>query len=153
MKALVIYDSVFGNTEKVARAIGTALGSAGEVPVLQVRSVKPAQLTGLEVLFIGSPTRQFRATPAITEFLAALPDGALKGVKAAAFDTRIRPWNPLVRLIIDRGGYADKIIAAELIRLGAVQPVPSAAFIVVKSEGPLKAGELERAAEWVKNIL
>ena len=152
MKALVIFDSVFGNTEKVARAIGGALGSAAEVPVLQVGSVKPAQLAGLEYLFIGSPTRQFRATPAITEFLAALPDGALKGVKAAAFDTRIHLKNPLTRFIVNRGGYADKIIATELVRLGAEQPIPSAGFIVLDSEGPVKEGELERAAQWAQNI-
>jgi len=156
MKALVIYDSVFGNTEKVARAIGAALDPAGGAPVLSVKDVTPEQLNDLEVLFVGSPTRGFRPTPAITAFLDLLPAGALKGVKAAAFDTRIpleTIKSPIFRFIVSRGGYADKPIATALVRLGAEQPVPSAGFIVLESEGPLREGELERAEMWVKNIL
>lgn len=154
MKALVIFDSVFGNTEKIARAIGDALDP--EVPVLPVGSATSGQLAGLEYLFVGSPTRGFKPTPAITSFLAGLPADCLKGVKAASFDTRIpleSIKNPLFRFIVKRGGYADLPIAAELVRLGANQPVPSAGFIVLESEGPLKDGELERAAEWAKFML
>ena len=44
MKALVIYESFFGNTEKVAQAIGDALGSSMEVEVCKVSEVKPEQL-------------------------------------------------------------------------------------------------------------
>jgi flavodoxin len=155
VKALVIYDSVFGNTEQVARAIGAALGSSPEVEVFKVDAVKPEQLEGLESLFVGSPTRGFRATPALMEFLAALPDDCLKGVKAAAFDTRIPMEtikNRFFRFIVSRGGYADKPISIELIRLGAQQPVPTAGFFVLESEGPLQEGELERAALWAQNI-
>lgn len=156
MKALVIYDSVFGNTEKVARAIGAALGSAQEVPVLQVGAVAPAHLEGVEVLFVGSPTRGFKPTPAITTFLASLAAGSLKGVRAAAFDTRIpleSIKNPLFRFIVKSGGYADKSITAGLARAGASLPIPSGGFIVLESEGPLKDGELQRAAEWAKSLL
>ena len=156
MKALIIYDSVFGNTEKVARAIGAALGSEPEVSVLSVNGLSADRLQGLDVLFVGSPTRGFRPTSAITAFLAALPEGTLAGIKAASFDTRIpleSIKNPLFRFIVKRGGYADLPIAKELVRLGAAQPVPSAGFIVLESEGPLKEGELERAAEWAKAIL
>lgn len=154
MKALVIFDSVFGNTEKVARAISASLGA--DTPVLNVGSVSAQSLAGVDTLFVGSPTRGFRPTPAITAFLAALPSDCLKGVKAASFDTRIpleSIKNPLFRLIVRRGGYADLPIAAELVRLGAVQPIPSAGFIVLKSEGPLQEGELERAAAWANSIL
>jgi len=153
MKAVIVYDSVFGNTEKIARAIGAALGREPDVTVVSVNGLSAERLQGLDVLFVGSPTRQFRATPAITAFLAALPDGFLKGMKAAAFDTRIHLKNPLTRFIVNRGGYADKIIAIELIRLGAVQPIPTAGFIVLESEGPVKEGELQRAGEWATNIL
>jgi flavodoxin len=62
MKALVVYDSVFGNTEQIAQAIGKALGSQAEVNILRVSNVKPEQLTGLKFLIVGSPTRQFRPT-------------------------------------------------------------------------------------------
>ena len=65
MKKLVVYDSVFGNTEQVARAIGQAL--KGQVEVLAVSQVKQEHLSGLGLLLVGSPTRGFRPTPAITE--------------------------------------------------------------------------------------
>ena len=155
MKALVIYDSVFGNTAKVARAIGAALGAPAEVPVLQVGSVTPAHLSGVELLIVGSPTRSFRPTPAISAFLSSLPTDALKGMKAAAFDTRIpldSIKNPFFRWIVKNGGYADKLIAKALIEKGASLPVPSEGFIVVDTEGPLKEGELERAEAWAKTI-
>ncbi len=156
MKTLVIYDSVFGNTEKIARAIGAALGAPVEVPVLQVGSVTPEHLAGVEVLFVGSPTRGFKPTPAISAFLSALPAGALKGVKAAAFDTRIpleSIKNRFFRFIVKQGGYADKIITKALVEKGASLPMPSGGFIVLESEGPLQEGELERAAAWAKTIL
>jgi len=65
MKALVVYDSFFGNTEKIAQTIGNALGAPADVEVLRVGNVKPEQLTGLGLLVVGSPTRAFRPTPAI----------------------------------------------------------------------------------------
>jgi len=156
MKTLVIYDSVFGNTEKVARAIGAALGAPDEVPVLQVGAVTPTHLAGVELLFVGSPTRGFKPTPAITDYLANLPAGALSGVKAAAFDTRIpleSIKNRFFRFIVKQGGYADKLIAKALTAKGAALAIPSGGFIVLESEGPLQEGELERAAAWAKTIL
>jgi flavodoxin len=86
MKTLVLYDSVFGNTEKIAQAIGAALG---ETPVLRVGDVKMEQLSGINLLLVGSPTRGFRPTEATTQFLKNIPHDALKGVRAAAFDTRM----------------------------------------------------------------
>jgi flavodoxin len=160
MKTLVIYDSVFGNTEKVALAIGSVIsaasGSPEEVSVVKVGSVTPSHLAGVDILFVGSPTRGFKPTPAITDFLASLPADALKGVKAAAFDTRIpleSIKNPIFRAIVKKGGYADKIITTALAGKCARLPIPSGGFIVLESKGPLQQGELERAAEWAKTIL
>lgn len=160
MKALVIYDSVFGNTEKVALAIGSAIGAAigspEEVSVLKVDRVTPSHLAGVDILFVGSPTRGFKPTPAITGFLASLPADALKGVKTAAFDTRIplaSIKNPIFRTIVKKGAYADKIITATLAAKCASLPIPSGGFIVLESKGPLQQGELERAAGWARTIL
>jgi len=154
MKILVIYDSVFGNTERIAREIGKALGS--EVPVILVGKVTPADLSGLDVLLVGSPTRGFKPTPAITGFIEALPANSLKGVRVSAFDTRIpleTIKSRLFRAIVKRGGYADKIIAESLVRKGGELALPTGGFFVTASEGPLQKGELERAAEWAKGIL
>jgi len=154
MNALVIYDSVFGNTERIARSIAAALGE--DTVAQNVSAVTAADLNGIDILFVGSPTRGFKPPPAITAFLASLPADALKGVKAAAFDTRIpldSIKNPIFRLIVKKGGYADRIIAKALAAKGAALAIPSDGFIVLASEGPLKEGERDRAAVWARSII
>src|SRR5688500_16264539 len=89
MDALVVHDSVFGNTEQVAQSIGNALGHQEGVEVLRVGSVKPERLTGVKLLIVGSPTRGFRPTEGITNFPKGIPSDGLDGVKVAAFDTRL----------------------------------------------------------------
>src|SRR5512141_159076 len=89
MKALVVYDSAHGNTKSVAEAI------AGSLDGMQARSVpvgdfKPGTLAAGDLLVVGSPINGWRPTPKITALLSALGDGSLQGVKAAAFDTRVR---------------------------------------------------------------
>jgi len=56
MKASVVYDSVYGNTEKIARAIGGAI--AGEVKVLRPGEVNSSDLASLDLLVVGSPTQR-----------------------------------------------------------------------------------------------
>ena len=106
MKALIIYDSIFGNTEKAALAIGEVLKSHGDVSVTRVSEVQSEQLAGIDLLIVGSPTRGFRPTERITSFLAMLSEGSLKSIKAAVFDTRIDTKDiPLLfRSLISRGG-------------------------------------------------
>jgi flavodoxin len=156
MKALVIYDSTFGNTAQIAQAIGGALGSQEEVAIRQATTVQPEQLTGVNLLVVGSPTQGFRPTAAITKFLKEVAGQGLKGVQVAAFDTRISKSDiksPLFRFIIDKGGYAAKRIANQLQQSGAELVVSPEGFFVEGKEGPLKAGERERAAEWAKLIV
>ena len=50
-------------------------------------------------------------------------------------------------------GYADKPIGNRLVKKGGDLALPLAGFFVDDSEGPLRAGELERAAEWVLRIV
>ena len=52
MKALVLYESFFGNTEKIAQAIGDSLGSSMEVDVRKVSEFLPEQLNGLSLLCV-----------------------------------------------------------------------------------------------------
>jgi flavodoxin I len=154
MKTLVIYDSVFGNTEQIARVIGNALGPREEVGIFRVNSVKPEQLTGVELLIVGSPTRGFKPTEAVQAFLKGLPAESLKGVRVAVFDTRIdvRDIFFLFRGLVDGGGYAAPFIAKSLQAAGGELVEPLEGFFVKKREGPLKNGELERAEEWAKAI-
>jgi len=156
MKALVIYDSVFGNTEKIARAIANALGSQVVVEILKANKAAPEQLTELDLLVVGSPTRGFRPTEAVTGLLKQIRSKALKEAKVAAFDTRFKADeldSAGLRFLVKTGGYAAKRIAAQLKKAGGKLIVPPEGFYVEGTEGPLKAGELERAADWAKSIL
>jgi len=155
MKALVVYDSFYGNTEQIAGAIGEGLGSQDDVPVLRVTEVGPEQLTAVTLLVVGSPTRAFRPTSAITKLLRTIPKNGLKGVRVAAFDTRIAMAaikSSALRFIVDLGGYAAKPIANKLAKKGADLIVPPEGFVVADTEGPLKEGEIDRAAAWARQI-
>jgi flavodoxin len=151
MNALVVYDSVFGNTEQIARAIA----AGGHVDALPVGQVTAERLRGLDVLVVGSPTRGFRPTEPIAKLLNALPGHHLDGVQAAAFDTRI--WldtieSSVLRFIVDKGGYAANTIARSLEQKGGRLMAPPEGFLVTGEQGPLKDGELERAADWARQL-
>jgi flavodoxin len=155
MKALVIYDSVFGNTEKIAHQISEAVKGNLEVRLVNVSAIIPEQLRGMDLLIMGSPTRGFAASDNMKEFLAKIQAGSLKGIKAVVFDTRMDLKNIpfFFRGFVDKGGYAEKPISEALKKGGAELIAPSMGFFVTGQEGPLKAGELERAAAWGKSIL
>jgi flavodoxin len=152
MKALVIYDSVFGNTEKVAQSVGSALGA----PALPVSQVTQEQVSDLSLLVVGSPTRGFRPTEATSKFLNELSEDSLANVQVAAFDTRIALEtinSSVFRFIVDKGGYAASTIAKSLTKKGGTLLVPPEGFIVMGEQGPLKDGELERATDWAKGLI
>ena len=152
MKALIVYDSFFGNTEKIALAIGKAFGNAKEVTICKAVDVKPNMLDGLDYLIVGSPTRAFSPSPATKSFLKGIPSKQLVGVKVTAFDTRIAMTDKLpgfLRFLVKLFGYADKPI---LEKKGGQETIPSEGFFVLDSAGPLEKGELERAVLWVKQI-
>ena len=87
MKTLVVYDSVQGNTEKIAHAIGAAIGD--DVQVQRPADVDLASLATIGLLIVGAPTHGGRPTAPIQEFLDKLPATAIKGKRFAAFDTRL----------------------------------------------------------------
>jgi flavodoxin len=155
MKALIVYDSYFGNTEKVAQAMADALGLQESSTVIKVSDLKPEQLKGIELLIVGSPTRAFRPSDGIKAFLKGLPVDSLKGVRVAAFDTRIKPSDikqAVLRFFVNAMGYAAKPIANGLVKKGGNLTASPDGFYVKESKGPLYKGELERAVAWVKRI-
>lgn len=145
MKTLVVYDSVYGNTEKIAKAIGEAI--TGEVEVLRAGEVNTSELTTFDLLIVGCPTHGGRATEAMRDFLNKVPVPAVKGTNVAAFDTRLTGrWARIF-------GFAAGRIAGRLKKDGGTLVVSPEGFFVEGSEGPLKEGELERAAAWAKEIV
>jgi flavodoxin len=144
MKALVIYDSQYGNTEKIAKAIGGAIGA--DVKVARFGEVKAAELGSYDLLIVGSPTQGGRYTMSMKDFLDAIPSDALKNVRVASFDTRLK--TKLAKVF----GYAATRIADTLKIKGGNLLAPAEGFLVKGVKGPIIEGELERAAAWAKDI-
>ena len=145
MKALVVYDSTYSNTEKIAKAIGAAL--TGDVKVLRAAEANAAELNSYDLIVIGSPTYGGRPMPSVADFMNKISESAINGKKVAAFDTRIP--TKIVKIF----GFAADRIAKNLKDKGANLVVPAEAFYVAGKEGPLKDGELERAAFWAKTLI
>jgi flavodoxin len=156
MKSIVIFDSLYGNTEKIAQSIGTALRMKGEVEVLRVGEVKMDMLAGVDLLVVGTPTQKFRSTEAIKAFLNEIPADRLKGIDVATFDTRLTQskidGTPVLPHFVKIFGYAAGPIAKVLKKKGGQLVVPPEGFYVEDTEGPLKEGELERAAAWASKL-
>jgi flavodoxin I len=142
MNALVIYDSLYGNTERIAQAIADALREYGQVGAIRIDPAHPVELQGVDMLILGSPTQGFRPTPAMQSLIGNVSSQSLSGLAVACFDTRFR------------GGFwkrsAAPRMATQLSAMGIEPLVPPESFFVkaMKKEGPLLAGELERAATW-----
>ncbi len=143
MKALVVYDSVSGNTEKVAEAI--ASGIAGGTRAVRANAPDARDLAQVALLVIGSPTQGGRATENVRSFVANLP-AVPGGMKVAAFDTRLKM--KFVKLF----GFAADRIAGGLKEKGIPSLEGSEGFIVKGRTGPLAEGELERAAAWGRKL-
>ena len=146
MRALVVYDSLYGNTEKIAEAIGGAI-SGGEVRVLRGGEVGPTELENISLLVVGAPTQGGRATPEIRDFLGQLSKAEINGVDAAAFDTRV------VSKVAKIFGYAAGRIARDLKKKGAKLVAEPEGFFVEGTKGPLTERELERAVEWGRGLI
>jgi len=153
MKAIVVYDSVHGNTEQVAQAVAQALGPAEDVEARRVTEVDAEQLGDLDMLVMGAPTHAFQPSPAARSFLKSIPARSLEGVRVAAFDTRISMEDTdsaILSFMVKLFGYAAKPIADRLKKKGGELVVPPEGFFVKGTEGPLKEGELERAKDWAR---
>lgn len=145
MKVLIIYDSVYGNTERIAKAVGAAI--AGDVKVVRAAEVNPTGLGQLDLLIVGSPTLGGRPSPPIQDFLERVPGNLVSGLKVAGFDTRYS--SKFVKIF----GFAAEKIAAVLEQKGGKLVSAPAGFFVTGKKGPLNDGELERAGGWAKEIV
>lgn len=157
MKISILYDSFFGNTKQIAKAV--AKGFQNETNVVLLLNITEAEwniIFDSEVVIVGSPTRGFRPSPFTTKFLKGIPSKGLENVKVAAFDTRMSLpdiESKALRFIVRTGGYAAKTIAGNLQKKGGDLIVASEGFIVKGDKGPLLSGELERAEKWGKQII
>ena len=145
MKVLVVYDSLYGHTAKIAKAIGGAI--TGEIKLLPASEVGPSDLEALDLLIAGAPTQAARPSPPMKDFLENLPKTAVEGINVAAFDTRMTTrWLKII-------GYAAGKIGKALKKKGGNLLLKAKPFNVTGGKGPLKEGELERAAQWAKQVI
>ena len=145
MNALVVYDSIYGNTKAIAEAIGGAI--PGGTRVQSVSQVSDSELQSLDLLIVGAPTHGGRPTEAMQGFLDRIPAGAVHGTRVAVFDTRLT--TKLVRIF----GYAAPKIADSLRAKGAIAVGSPEGFFVKGRKGPLTEGETECAARWAGEIV
>lgn len=152
MQTLVVYDSKFGNTEKVAHAIARGISQVSEVQVMATPEAmySLAALTSPpDLIFIGGPTQNRGPSQGLREFMEALP-ATLRGIPVTCFDARYR--GPVLLM-----GSAASAVAKALTKFGAAGLVaPPESFFIVR-HGPmehqtLEPGELERAEAWGRAI-
>ena len=155
MKALVVYESMWGNTRRVAEAIAVGLGGARAA---ETHQVDVTDVQDLDLLVVGGPTHAFSMSrpstrrdarqqgatdgvedQGIREWLAALPESL--GVPVATFDTRVLKVRHLP-------GSAAKAADKEVRRHHGSRVVDRSSFYVLDSSGPLADGELDRAEKW-----
>ena len=141
MKAVILYDSGYGNTKAIAEAVASGLGAGARA--VPVDGFEPGSIQAGDLLVVGSPINGWRPTPAIVRALGDLAARGLAGVKAAAFDTRLK-------LFIH--GDAGRKITRALEEAGASIIGGPMAFYVKGTEGPLLAGEESRAAKWADEL-
>jgi flavorubredoxin len=145
MESLVVYDSKFGNTKKVAEAIAAGLAGHGPVRLLGLDKLPPQNLGLVDLLFIGGPTQAHAMTGRMRQFVDVLRARPASGTAVATFDTRLR-----MPAVIS--GSAAKTIARKLRSVGVRIFAAPESFFVQGSLPQLEEGETERAATWAKGV-
>jgi len=168
MRAVVVYESMFGNTHLIADAIGAGLRSFGDVTVVPVEHATPDLVEQAELLVVGGPTHGHSMTRESTRQsavdqaqkpdsdLTLDPDAEGEGLRewfdalgsvdcaAAAFDTRV-DLAPVLT------GRASKGIKKRLVRHGLHLVAEPESFFVEK-DNTLHAGEAARAEAWGRSL-
>ncbi|MFA5919411.1 MAG: flavodoxin family protein, partial [Candidatus Nanopelagicaceae bacterium] len=108
MKALVVYDSNFGNTKLIAEEVAENLGN--DVRTLCVREFNAKDMVGIELLVLGSPINGWNATATTMKVLDRFKEHDFDGVKFSTFDTRVKLFihgdakDKLAEVIAAKGG-------------------------------------------------
>src|SRR5262245_6423175 len=129
MRTVVVYESQYGNTAEVARAIAAELESLGPVDLCVIQEQMPP-LNGAALLVVGGPTQGHGVSKVFHAALEGLDSDSLQGVLGAAFDTRLK-WPKWL------SGSAADGLARQLERKGAHLLAAPATFLVQGREGPL----------------
>ena len=151
-KALVVYDSFYGNTQAIAEAIAGAL--EGEVLLRRAADLKGEAMEGSYLFVIGSPTRAFRPAPDVAAFLRNLPGETIRKSDFLFFDTSYQTGEikvAILRFMAGIFGSAAPAMSKDLRKRGG-RVLGHRSFYVTGEKGPLAPGEGERAAAWVRGL-
>ncbi len=137
-RALVLYDTLFGNTEKVARALARGIQRHREVDCLNIKDVDLDKIPQYGLLAIGAPTQAFSASKPMKDFLSRLEGmTSLGGIQGFAFDTKLDS-----RFSGSAAKYVEKRL--EELRVKLVMPRASAIVSGGTKDSVLREGEEAR---------
>jgi hypothetical protein len=159
MRALVVYESMFGNTALVAHEVAEGLAAHGQVELREVSEapVEPDEL--LDLVVVGGPTHAFSMSRAATredahrqgathgEVATGLREW-MEGLHAGAHRPRIAAFDTRVTKVRKIPGSAARRATKVAGKLGYVVAERPESFFVEDTDGPLAPGELERARAW-----
>ena len=144
MKAIVLYGSRFGSTEKIAKSLEIGLKAEGRFETVICASTGELQsvdaLKEYDILCIGAPTENTSAPKPMKEFLSKLRDISLSGKYGFAFDTKLDSRF---------SGSAAKHIEKQLSNLGLriIAPRESAIVSSIKERGQVVGSMLKEGEE------
>lgn len=147
MKGIVVYDTSYGNTKKVAEMITETLKESGiEVDLFHVKDAKKLSAKEYSFLVLGSPTKFGTMSFAMRGFLGKVKSEEWMNKPFAAFDTE-NPEN-----VEKKQGSAGEKIAQKLMEKKMNQLAPVLKALVHEMKGPLLEGEIERTKEYAKEL-
>ncbi len=147
MKGIVVYDTSYGNTKKIADAISETLKESGiEVHLFYVKDVKKLSAKDYDYLVLGSPTKFGTMSFAIRFFLRKVKSEEWMSKPFTTFDTE-NPEN------MEKKEYsAAEKIAKRLRDKRMNQLLPVLKASVLGQKGPLKEGEIERTKDYARKL-
>jgi menaquinone-dependent protoporphyrinogen IX oxidase len=152
MKGIVVYDTSYGNTKKIAETIAEALRESGiEVDLFDVKDVKKLSAKDYDFLVLGSPTRFGTMSFAIRGFLGKVKTEEWMSKPFASFDTE-NPEN-IERARSERKEWSAAEKISEKLRdkkMNELLPVLKA--VVLGQKGPLKEGEIARTKDFTREL-
>jgi len=152
MKGIVIYDTSYGNTKKIAETIVETLKESGiEADLFYVKDVKKLSAKDYNFLVLGSPTKFGTMSLAIRFFLGKVKSEEWMNKPFATFDTE-NPENIERARIEKKEWSAAEKIAEKLREKKMKQLLPVLKALVFGQKGPLKEGEINRAKDYAKKF-
>ena len=152
MKGIVVYDTSYGNTKKIAETITETLKESGiEVDLFDVKDVKKLNAKDYNFLVLGSPTKFGTMSFAIRFFLGKVKSEEWMNKPFAAFDTE-NPENIERARIENKEWSAAEKIAEKLKDKKMNQLLPVLKALVLGQKGPLVEGEIERTKDYAREL-